>query len=181
MKEELVFFERQRFNQWFVIALFLLTIATIIYVCVSLIFMNTLDNKRIDVPILIVLAVVMILIPVGFFFFRLETVINKEGVYFRMFPFHRRFQFKPWSYISKAEVKKINQFKKFGGWGMQYKVVNFMGSGIHFGIRSKSYTISGNCVLLLTLINNKKIYIGTQKPEELSEFLVKLDAERKQK
>ena len=135
----------------------------------------------------IIVSIFLLFISVIFFFIRLDTVINKEGVYFRMFPFHLRFQFKSWEQISVAEVKNINPVKKFGGWGIRARRLilpprlNFGGGGIRIGIRQKAYTISGFSVLLLTLTNKKKINIGTRKPEELSEFLIKLDAERKQK
>ena len=121
-------------------------------------------------------------ITVIIFFIRLDTVIDKDGVYERFFPFQLRFGFTPWYYISDASVQKINPLRKFGGRGIiRVKVINVGGHGIHYGIGYKSYTISGNSVLQLTLHNNKKIFIGTQTPEELEEFLNKLNAERKQK
>ena len=184
MKEELLFVECQRFNRWFVVAI--IAIVVFFYVGISQYFVEKiLGNNPIDDMIYLFSALLIILIAAVFFFIRLDTVINKEGVYFRMFPFHPRFHFKSWEQIAEAEVKNINPIKKFGGWGIRTSGLlprfNFGNGGTHFDIRSKSYSISGFHVLLLTLTNYKKLYIGTRKPEELSGFLIKLNAERKQK
>ena len=182
MKTDLEYFERQRFNRWLAGVLFLLTNGSFYYVGVSQYFINkTWGNHPTDDTIYLISTILLTLVTVGFFFVRLDTLIDKEGIYYRMFPFHPKFKFLPWERISEAEVKKMNPIKEMGGWGMRIRGVNFGGYGMRFGIRSKSYTVSGNRVLLLKLDNNKKIYIGTRKPDELSEFLVKLNAERKQK
>ena len=64
--------------------------------------------------------------------------------------------------------------------GVRFKIVNINGRGLSYGIGSTTYTIAGSKVLKLTLINTKKVYIGTQMPNELSEFLEHLNAKRKQ-
>jgi len=182
MKEELVFYERQRFTQWWLFVLLISVNILFLYGCIMQIGLGeSFGNKPMsDVKLMVITAITM-LITVSFFFIRLDTVINKEGVYFRMFPFHPRFKFIPWDNISQVDVRKINPIGELGGWGIRFKLFNFGGSGISFGINTQSYTLSGNKVLKLSLINNKSIYIGTQMPDELSEFLFKLDAERKQK
>ena len=187
MKEELLFQERQRFNRWLIVALLLLSNGLFLYAFISQYFVEkTWGNNPIDDWLFIIVSIFLLFISVWFFFIRLDTVINKDGVYFRMFPFHPRFQFKSWEQIAEAEVCSINPIKKLGGWGMRtrrqlHPRLNFGGGGIRIGIKIKSYTISGFHVLFLTLTNCNKIYIGTRKPEELSEFLIKLNAERKQK
>ena len=171
MKEELVYVERQCFNRWLLAVNVLVTNGSFFYVGISRYFVEKKwGNNPMDDRIYIFVAVFLLFISVGFFFIRLDTVVNNEGVYYRMFPFHPRFHFQPWEFISEAEVM-----------GLRKRGVIFRGYGIRFGFRSQSYTISGSRVLLLTLNNNKKIYIGTRKPEELSECLIKLHAERKQK
>jgi len=187
MKEELVYVERQRFNRWFVVALLFIADGLFFYTGISIYFVEkTWGNNPMDDRIYIIVLLLLLFISIGFFFIRLDTVINKDGVFFRMFPFHPRFKFKSWEQISEAEVKDVNPIKKFGGWGKRNSGLvitrfNIRGGGFRFGFKRKSYTISGNRVLLLTLTNHKKIYLGTRKPEELSEFLKKIDAERKQK
>ena len=175
MKEEIVFYERQRFKQWWI---FLLFTASFVF----LLFSGKLsgDNQT-DYPVIIGTIVFLTLLSVGFFFVRLDTVINKDGVYFRMFPFHFKSIFINWEQILEAEIRRISPIREHGGWGMRFKVMNIGSHGISYGFGRKAYTISGNHVLQLRLNNNKKIIIGTKKPDELTEFLNKLDAERKQK
>ncbi|MDR0797059.1 MAG: hypothetical protein LBE79_13585 [Tannerella sp.] len=181
MKEELVFTERQHLRQWWIIALMIPINGIIICRCImQLGFGKSFGNNPMPDAMHIIVTVITLLVTVLLFFIRLNTVINKEGVYMQMFPFHLRYKFTPWDYISEANVMKFN-LMHFGGWGMWFKSVNLGGHGIHHGIGSTAYTMSGNKVLKLVLHNNKKIYIGTRMPEELKEFLNKLDAERKQK
>ena len=182
MKEELVFLERQRFNQWWILALTGSINGLLIYACITQLGMGKpWGNNPMSDTTLIVITVILLLVTVCFLFIRLDTVINREGVYYRMFPYHLSYQFKTWEHISEAVVMKIRPISEFGGWGIRFKILNFGGRGIHIGFGSKSYTISGNKTLKLELKNKKSIYIGTRKPEELSEFLIKLNAERKQK
>jgi len=186
MKEELEYQESQRYNQWWII-LFVMFPINVIFISICIYQLTTGkpvgDNPMSDTELIIVTILFFlfsVILGVVFFFMRLDTVINKEGVYERMFPFQLKFGFTPWDNIMDAGVVKKNLIEKyrFRGWGIRRR----------FG--EKSYNTSGNYVLKLTLksnkkilifTNNKKIYIGTQKPEELTEFLEKLNAERKQK
>ena len=166
MKEELVFHERQRFNQWWFLLIFISINSLFIAGCIIQLGMGKpWGDKPMSDTMLIIFTIFSILFSVSFFFIRLDTVIDNGGVYERMFPLQLKFKFAPWNNILNARVKKI----RFSGWGIRYDGGEVM------------YTISGKYVLELTLNNNKKISIGTQKPDELMKFLDKLDAERKQK
>jgi len=167
MKEELVFQERQRFSQWWIILIILFSI--IFTPFIQLITGKPIEyNDPMFVTMLIILTVLAILLAVGFYFLRLDTIINEEGVYERMFPFQLKFGFTPWGSILDANVVKKKFNRKYQKWKFR------------IGFREKSFTTSGNYELKLTLKNNKRIFIGTQIPEELAEFLDKLNAERKQ-
>ena len=112
-----------------------------------------------------------------FLFFRVDMVIDKEGVWVRVFPFHRRFKLTPWEQISEAVVRKQTGYK----FGISTKLTpKIIGTGIRM-ISCKTYNLSGKMILQLILNNNNIIRVGTRRPEELTEFLEKLDAERKQK
>jgi len=112
-----------------------------------------------------------------FLFFRVDMVIDKEGVWVRIFPsFRRRFKLTPWEQISEYVVQ--TGYCKLG---ISTKLTpRKIGTGIRM-ISCKTYNFSGRTVLQLTLKNNNIIHIGTKMPEELTVFLEKLDAERKQK
>lgn len=91
---------------------------------------------------------------------KLTTLINKEGIYFQLFPLHFKIQYVNWSDIATIEVRKYKPMKEYGGWGYRYSFNN-----------GKAYNISGNMGLQLVLKNGDKILIGTQKKEELLAFL----------
>ena len=179
MKEELVYHECQRFRQWWFIVLMVCVDSLFIFGCIFQIgFGKSFGNNPLSDLMLSMITVFMLLLSASFFFIRLDTVVNEDGVYERFFPFQLRFKFTHWDHISDASVRKINLISDMGL--VRFKVLNIGNAGIRYGIGKKSYTIAGNKALKLTLINNKKIYIGTQRPDELSEFLEKLDAKRKQ-
>ncbi|MBJ7428667.1 MAG: hypothetical protein JHD28_06905, partial [Bacteroidia bacterium] len=91
---------------------------------------------------------------------RLNTKINKEGIYFQLFPFQLKGSLITWSEIATIEVRKYSPIKEYGGWGFRYGFKN-----------GKAYNVSGNMGLQMVLKNGDKILIGTQKPEELETYL----------
>jgi len=160
MKEELEFYERQRFNKWWNLLLMLVSYGIIIHNVYIL--GKYWDNNPMRNTMYIVGTILLLLFSVSMFIARLDTVINREGVYIRMFPFQLKTKFIPWDYVIEASVNKVR----------------LNGHGIRYGFGTKTYTVSGNYVLELTLKNNRKIFIGTQKIEELADFLDKINAER---
>jgi len=182
MKEEFEFFESQRFNRWLSVLIMIVIGSLAVFTLIAHVFIGKAwGNNPADDILIVVVTLVMALTAPLFLFLRLDTVINKEGVFFRMFPFHTRFKFKSWDRITKAEVMRLTPFRQLDGKGVPFNMVNLGRSGMHFGIRSASYTISGHHVLEITLINNRKLFLGTRRPEDLTDFLNKLDADRRQK
>ena len=181
MKEDLEFYERQQINQWWLYVLLGLVNAFFIYGCITQVGMGKLwgNNPMPDV-MLVIVTVIMFLGTASIFFTRVDTVINREGVWLRVFPsFRLSFKLTPWDNISGYVVRKKNLIRDKRGIG--YKIVSKrVGNKIQM-VRQTTYNLSGNYVLELKLINKKELIIGTQRPEELAEFLSKLDAERKQK
>ena len=164
-KEELAYYESQRSNTWWLVPLIIIS-GFLIYGCIrQLALGKSFGNNPMPDTGLIIVTAFTIVMNILFFFVRLNTVINKEGVYVQMFPFHLKYKFIPWNRIAKTDVRRTHSIS----------------IGIHFGFGATSYTMGGNKILRLTLKNNKEINIGTRKTEELAEFLSKLDAEREQK
>lgn len=91
---------------------------------------------------------------------RLNTKINKEGIYFQLFPFQLKGKLITWSEVASIEVRKYSPIKEYGGWGFRYGFKN-----------GKAYNVSGNMGLQMVLKNGDKILIGTQKSEELETYL----------
>ncbi|MDR2840634.1 MAG: hypothetical protein LBV75_05150 [Paludibacter sp.] len=157
------FYEKQRFPLWMRI---------LITVGITAILGLMLYEKDVDftkqatffgdyVPV-IVLGFVIAL----FWIFNLQTIVNKDGVYVKFVPFQRKFKAFAWEDIVSSEVKKYNPLLETGGWGFKVQL------NISFNKKlTTAYNISGNKCLFLHLNSGKKILIGTQKAQELDEYL----------
>ncbi len=96
-----------------------------------------------------------------FYVLRLRTKINQDGISFTFKPFINKPKVFKWENIKEAYVRKYKPIWEYGGWGIRY------------GLKGRAYNMSGNKGLQLILNSGKKILIGTQKPEELENFLKK--------
>jgi hypothetical protein len=169
MKEEFVFYESQRLNQWW---FFLLLLAiNALFICGCIIQLGTgkpWGNNPMSDNMLIIVTVLVILFTISFFFIRLDTVINEEGIFIKIFPFFLRYKFFPWNNISKAYIRKYNPVLEYGGWGIRFKFSSTLNANV-------AYSMSGNIGLQLELINGKRILIGTCKPVEMEEIVRNLE------
>ena len=181
MEEELVFQERQYFKKWKA-AIFFVFINTpfVIGFIIQIILGKQWGNNPMSNMMLLIIMLIIFLFSLCFFFVRLDTVIDKDGVYVQMFPVQWKFNFTPWDCVLKAEIRKMNPFfLGGGGWLPTYQYSRYKWNLSGFKRKSLMAIISGNKVLQLDIVNNERIVIGTQRPEELSEVLEKLNAERK--
>lgn len=96
-----------------------------------------------------------------FYYLELETIIKPSGIYVRFFPFHFSFKHYPWDSIRKCYVKQYSPIGDFGGWGVR---ISLFGKGT-------AYNVDGDYGLQLEFLTPKKLLIGTQKPQELTEAL----------
>ena len=96
-------------------------------------------------------------------FMDLQTKINVDGVFYKFGIIHFKFKHIRWDEIEKIYSREYKPIKEYGGWGIK-------GSWK----RGKAYNISGNQGIQLELKNGKKILLGTQKPQEVDEILLKL-------
>ena len=179
MNEELVFYEQQRFSRSWRIVLIVLIDALFIYGCILQLGMGKQwgDNPMSN-TVLLITAVLLKLLTVSFFFAHLDTVINKEGIYVKLFPFFLKYRFFSWDMISEFYVRKYNPILEYGGWGVRKR---FSVWKIKFGLRGirrrgmkVAYVVSGTVGLQLELTNGKRVLIGTRNPVEMEEVLQKL-------
>lgn len=147
------FEETQRFRQWW---LWLLLVAVVTQVFYDLVLKGNALSGHLVVVSMVTIVVVLIV------FIRLDTRISLEGIFVKLFPFHRSFKHYPWGMIAKAEVRKYSPLLEFGGWGYR------------FGFGRKALNISGNMGLQLHFSNGKKLLIGTQRPDEVRSVLQQL-------
>ena len=90
---------------------------------------------------------------------RLETRIKEDGVYVKFFPFHLAYKMFTWAEISKSYVKQHDP--------IQYGVV-----WVWWLRNSRTkYKVSGNMGLQLEFVSGRRLFIGTNKPKELTETL----------
>ena len=165
MNPEILFSETQRFKQWW---LWLIMLGVDGLIFFGLFQQVTLGKPFGDHPAtnteLIVIAVFMLLITGSFYMLKLETEIRKDGIYVRFFPFHFSNRFYPLENISKSFVRQYNPILEYGGWGVRF---GFAGKG-------KAFNVSGNQGLQLEFTDQKKLLIGTNKPEELENLLMQI-------
>jgi hypothetical protein len=112
----------------------------------------------------IFVAGISILVTILFFYLKLETLIKKDGIYVRFFPFQISFRHFTWAMLKKIYIRKYRPILEYGGWGLRLQLFR----------KGKAYTVSGNKGLQLEFVNNKKLLIGTKKAEELTEILKQL-------
>jgi len=166
MKDETLFSERQRFNQWWLwIILIGINCITLYGVIQQVIFGKPYGDRPGSDAELLIVAAITGLILVLFIVLKLETRITKEGVYVRFRPFHQTFRYYSWTNLSKSYVRKYSAIMEYGGWGLRF---GFYGKG-------SALNVSGNMGLQLITIDGKKMLIGTRKPEEMTETLKKLN------
>lgn len=145
------FIETQRVRQaWVIVLMFAVTILAIL----NFVQIKPISFQSIT-PLIVTFLADLVLIAL-----KLNTKINKQGIHFQLLPFQFREKFISWNEVASIEVRKYSPIMEYGGWGYRYGFKN-----------GKAYNVSGNMGLQLVLKNGDKILIGTQKPDELMEFL----------
>ena len=163
MKEnDVLFVESQKFSQWWLWVMLLALNGFSAFALYQQLYRGiSFGTNPMSDGWLIITSILMFLLSLWFFTFRLETKVKKEGIYVRFFPLHLKTRFFSWDHIAKLYVKEYSALKDFGGWGLR---IGFFGKGI-------AYNISGNQGLQLELNNGKKVLIGTNKAPELTAVL----------
>ena len=155
--------ETQRFNQVWLWSL-LIAVSTFIIIKVPVSILSSSSDEPLSTPAIVsLLGTLFFVIGINalFYFLRLKTKIDKEGISFTFKPFINRPKVYSWNNIKEAYVRTYKPIWEYGGWGIRY------------GMKGRAFNTSGNKGLQLILNSGKKILIGTQKPEELENFLKK--------
>ncbi|MBC3757785.1 hypothetical protein H7U19_05175 [Hyunsoonleella sp. SJ7] len=156
-----IFKEEQRFTQtWLIILLVVFSIVPLV-----LIYRAFLDQKMNIINFTI--ATTLIMAGNGLIFlFKLKTRIDDIGIHYQFFPFHLKMKIIPWKTIKSAETRTYDALSEYGGWGLK---------GGLFWKREKgiAVNVSGNIGIQLTLVDNKKILIGTRRRSDVDVILAK--------
>jgi hypothetical protein len=163
MNNNILFTERQRFNHW----LPWLIILGINGLFLFGVFKQVIGGQQFgDHPLsnvgLLIVTGFTITIAILYMNFRLDTTIKNDGIYVRFFPIHLKFKHYSWDKVTKSFVRQYSSLKEYGGWG------------VRTGGQETAYNVSGDKGLQLEFTDNKKLLIGTKKPDELTETLNKI-------
>jgi hypothetical protein len=143
------FQERQFLNRWWLLMLILACIVII----VGTAYYATIDAPE-DTALIVSVISIAITLPIvlGLLYLRLETSIDQDGVtaWFKPFSFTKKHF--DWGQISECYVRKYSS-REFGGWGLR-----------GLGREWKAYFIYGEKGIQLVTNQNKKFFIGTQRP-----------------
>lgn len=117
------------------------------------------NNPAPDWIMLVLLVVFGIIFPVFFYSLKMVTVVRKDGLYIRFYPFHFSFKRFPTKTIQSYEVLTYNPIRDYGGWGIRY------------GLKGTAYNAKGNRGVRFEYVDGgrvKRLMVGSQTPEKLS-------------
>ena len=165
MDKEILYTERQRFKQWWLWLILLGVNGLFLFgVFKQVVGGQQFGSKPMSDTGLIIATGLTILISLLFINFRLDTQIKKDGIYVRFFPFHINFKHYSWDSLTKSYVRQYSAITEYGGWGLR---LGLFGKGT-------AYNVSGDKGLQLEFSTNKKLLIGTNKADEITETLNKI-------
>lgn len=159
----IIFKETQRFKQWWIWLIVLVANGSNLFFVYNQIISNTNSTSNNYIG-LIVAGITSILLTSLFFIIKLDTVIKDDGIYVRFFPVHIKFKHLQWKNINKCYIRQYSPLKEYGGWGIRVGLFD----------KGKAFNISGNKGLQIEFKDNKKLLIGTNKPEDLEFTLTEL-------
>jgi hypothetical protein len=143
------FSETQRFRQWWLWAI--LGVASVVTI------FPLVTTEAGDEPFAWGGVVILGLVGILLYVWRLDTRLDADGIHYRVFPVVP-WRTIPWSGVHSMTVEKYS----------------FVGYGIRIGFDGWVYNIAGNQGLRIVRANNQVITLGTQRPDELRAFLQQL-------
>ena len=140
------FTETQHFRQWWVWVF--MGFSVLIFVG-SLLSVGAYENSIGWLGTIPMLLIVWLM-----YIWRLDTRLDSDSVHYRIYPL-LRWRMIPWNTIRSVCVVEYG----------------FVGYGIRWGSEGWIYNVAGNKGLRVVFLDNRKITIGTQRPDELQTFL----------
>lgn len=165
-KGSILFEEEQQFRQ---IWLWIVNLISVIPAAIFMIYVmyqqlllgQPVGNNPMPNNVLIWFGPLIILLMLGISLMlwktKLHVIVDLEFLHIRFFPFFKRDI--PLNDILEWKAKVYHPLRDYGGWG------------IRWGFKGKAYNISGNRGVQLVLIKNKKLLIGSQKPDALAQAI----------
>jgi hypothetical protein len=160
-ENDLIFREVQAFGSSLrALTVVLMAVSVVIF---GIALWETITNpKTTNTLVPTLLSIIAIAIPIAvtilFFILKLETEVRTDALYVRFYPMHIRFRKFTREDLAEYYCRTYKPILEYGGWGIR---CSFTGKG-------KAYNVSGNKGVQLVLTNDKKLLIGSQKPDELA-------------
>jgi hypothetical protein len=123
------------------------------------------NNPGSDAAVIVIWLIFGVGFPLFFLWLRLEVEVWPEGVLVRYRPFvNRRIAIEE---IAQAEPRLYRPLGEFGGWGIR-----------GFGYRI-AYNVSGKMGVELTLVDGRRVMLGSQRAPELAAAIYKSGGNRR--
>ncbi len=159
----MTFEEKQGFRHWLIWTFFIaFNLFNLYGLYQQLVLKIPFGNKPFSDTGMVIFTLIFLLFSLFFYKMNLKTKFDEKGIYLKFWPFHFTYRFYDWNDIRQAEVQSYSPLFDYGGWGIRY------------GAKGKAFNVSGNKGLQLEFTNGRRLLIGTQKAEELSDFLNKI-------
>ena len=158
-----LFMEVQRYRRVWVWMIIGLTFGILLLaLAVQWLYRPIAEEYWLSLPSLALLGGVMLLIAILVYRAHLTTKIDDHGIQFRLFPFQWVYQQVSWQDVEEVYIREYDAMAEYGGRGVKY------------GQSGKSYTISGQFGIQLVLSDDRRILIGTHRPIELEQLILRL-------
>ena len=158
-----LFTEVQRYRRaWMWVLLGLSFTALVAVAVVQRVYIPSAEAYWLSFPSLAFLGGVIVLLTALVYQAHLITRINAQGIQFKLFPFQWLYKQIDWQDVEEVYIREYDAIAEYGGWGVKY------------GQPGKSYTISGRFGLQLVLSDERRILIGTHRPIELEQLILRL-------
>ena len=158
-----LFTEVQRYRRvWMWILIGLSFVALALVAMVQWVYLPITEEYWLSLSSLALLELMTLLLAVLVHQAHLVTTIDDQGIQFRLFPFQWFYQQINWQDVEEVYIREYDAITEYGGWGVKY------------GQPGKSYTISGRFGIQLVLADERRILIGTHRPIELEQLILRL-------
>ncbi len=152
-----VFTEIQRFNQWWLIVLFIVVVLIVTYNLFTEYHQIELGAGTKTLTSLVISLIILGLVTILIFSIKLTTRIDETGIYYQFFPFHFKLKKVEWVALTACYVRKYNPLLEYGGWGIR---------GLSRKGRGMAFNTKGNMGIQLEFKDGGKLLLGTQLPEK---------------
>lgn len=148
-----LFTEKQRFNQWWLWVLLIISSVAPVIILYKEFTSSTSTSGSLSALIILFLVIVLFVV------LKMKTTITQKNIQLVYFPF-------VWKTINIDDIASMEviNYGFVGGWGIRL-----------WTSYGTVYNVRGNKGLHIKLKNGKQLVIGTQKPEELENVVEQLN------